>query len=83
MSSFSDLGDPYVVQLEDMSVGLEEGGKFLADKSAFRLIVFGGQSDTAYRAELHFNASRLERRLVWEGEEPNQVAEETIYRTGG
>lgn len=79
MSSYSDLGNPNMILFEDTSIGHEDSGELLIDKVAFRLIVFGGESSTAYRAELHFSNSGLERRVVWLGEFPTEIGEETRY----
>jgi hypothetical protein len=79
MSAFSDLGDPRLIIFQDISIEYEDAGHHLLEKTAFRLIVFGGQTATAYIADLQFSADTLERRAVWLVEFPTESKEETIY----
>jgi hypothetical protein len=67
LSSFSDLGNPRLLELNLTAKG-------------FDLVFLGGDAAASYRAILVFERGWLVRRRVQHGEFPKQAWEETRYR---
>lgn len=70
ISSFSNLGNPHKIQIEDYR-----------NDGDMNFTITGGDAATAYIAKFEVNHGKLSKRTILSGEFPEDVTEETVYHT--